>query len=208
MFLGKSQTYKYTKKKRERLVTTHVYVLSGKRGRHILRQLPRKVPFSYQSIFFVLTDGLVNISKKKTPCILKNLGWKKTIIISNQLRIKENKIIWKAIWCTLESKGRASRAVLRRIMLDIKIWLFLELSMLNTSFVTFFGLKQKWQRTLSRIRSMEKLSFSETILMCQLWLLISFIFFSRQLTGFFWKLPESLGQAKKQLLVAHQFILE
>lgn len=44
---------------------------------------------------------------------------------------------------TFESKGKASKAVLRRIILDIKTRLLLALSVPKTSFVTFFGLKQK-----------------------------------------------------------------
>lgn len=51
--------------------------------------------------------------------------------------------------CTFKSNGNASRAVFRRIMLEIKIWFLLGLSMVKISFVTFFDLKQKWQRTLS-----------------------------------------------------------
>lgn len=50
---------------------------------------------------------------------------------------------------TFESKGKASKTVLRRMMLDINIWLFRALSAPKTSLVTFFGLKQKWQSTLS-----------------------------------------------------------
>lgn len=70
--------------------------------------------------------------------------------MSNGVRCVEQRIYRIADkFLTVDSKGRASKAVLRRIMLDISIWLFLAQSILKTSFLTFLGLKQKWQSTLS-----------------------------------------------------------
>lgn len=44
---------------------------------------------------------------------------------------------------TLASKGKASSAVLSKIMLEIMFWLLLVLSKPRTASVTFFSLKQK-----------------------------------------------------------------
>jgi len=61
---------------------------------------------------------------------------------------KENEMVYQ----TLDKNGMASRAVLRTIISEINIWLFLPLAGFNTSYVTFLGLKQKWQRTLSNVQ--------------------------------------------------------
>jgi len=52
---------------------------------------------------------------------------------------KENEMVYQ----TLDKNGMASRAVLRTIISEINIWLFLPLAGFNTSYVTFLGLKQK-----------------------------------------------------------------
>jgi len=44
---------------------------------------------------------------------------------------------------TFASIGKASNAVLSKIMLEIMFWLFLVFSKPMTASVTFFGLKQK-----------------------------------------------------------------
>jgi len=95
-----------------------------------------------------LTNGLVDVSEKKTFCIFHHL--EELMHISSSDKIKGMKIHrFDDVCFTVVSRGKASKAVLRRIMLDIIIWLPFALSMFKTLFMTFFCLKQKWQSTLS-----------------------------------------------------------
>lgn len=67
-------------------------------------------------------------------------------IVSCSLDIKKPKNInyHDRFMNTLERKGRASKAVLRTMISDIKIWTFLVFIVdLKASSVTFLGLKQK-----------------------------------------------------------------
>lgn len=100
------------------------------------------IPLSNVSIFVVFTYRLVNICKKKTFCILKHLKFLNSPTIYQNKQWESNDESKERNF-TFDSKGKASNAVLRRMMLDINIWLFLALSIPKTSFVTFFGLKQK-----------------------------------------------------------------
>ena len=109
---------------------------------------------------------------------------------------KQNKMVYQ----TLEKNGMASRAVFRIIISEISIWLFRPLGGFNTSSITFLGLKQKWQKTLSSGSKQKRV-------------LRQWVTFNSQcsttreessiLTWFFWKLTKTLSQAKKQFLVAH-----
>jgi hypothetical protein len=61
-----------------------------------------------------------------------------------------------AIYLTSESKGNASKASFRRRMLATIIWLPLALEKVEVSTETLFGLKQKWQRTLSKTQKRKR----------------------------------------------------
>lgn len=118
------------------------------------------IPFLNKIIFFIFTNRLVDIWKKWAFCILKRLLCLSEEMICNKFSISDNSGIPDSNdggWVgekerqrgTLDSNGRASKAVLRRITLDTSTWLFLARSADKASILTFFDLKQKWHNTLS-----------------------------------------------------------